>query len=223
MNAHGPKTMPAGARRSIPMIRTTLLAFSAMAILLVSCSRTESVEREAFGLLEKYAVDKKTGVKHGVFEKFELDMTLIEHAVYVDGKLQGERTIFYANGSPEIIEYYKSDILTGNYKAFYDNSQMEIEGKYTDGVMSGIWKRYYENGQLMEEVTFAENLENGPFIEYHENGKLKAEGQYSGGNKEQGVLKLYDENGELYRRMDCNDGICITTWLRPGYEEPSNE
>jgi antitoxin component YwqK of YwqJK toxin-antitoxin module len=205
------------------MIRNTLLVLAGAAMLLTSCNRTKTVEREAFGMLEKYEVDKKTGVKHGVFEKFELDGTLIEHAVYVNDQLHGERTIFYANGSPEIIEHYNSDVLTDEYKAFYSNSELEIEGIYADGVMTGIWKRNYENGQLMEEVTFADNMENGPFVEYHKNGKLKAEGQYSGGNKEQGVLKLYDEKGELYRRMDCNDGICITTWLRPGYEEEADE
>jgi antitoxin component YwqK of YwqJK toxin-antitoxin module len=205
------------------MIRKFLLSLTGSAILFTSCSRTETVEREAFGMVEKYEVDKKTGVKHGVFEKFELDGTLIEHAVYVNDKLQGERTIFYANGSPEIVEHYNAGVIAESYHVYYANSEKEIEGNYADGVMSGIWKRFYENGQLMEEVTFADNMENGPFVEYHKNGNLKAEGQYLGGNKEQGVLKLYDEKGELYRRMECNDGICHTTWLRPGYQEAADE
>lgn len=174
-------------------------------------------------MLEKYEVDKETGVKHGNFEKFELDGTLVEDARYVENQLHGERTIYHANGNPEIIEHYESGTIIGVYKVFYDNAQTEIEGNYSNGVMTGIWSRYYENGKLMEEVTFADNLENGPFIEYHKNGNLKAEGQYLGGNKEQGLLKLYDENGELFRRMECDAGICRTIWLRPGYEEVVNE
>ena len=87
------------------MIRKILIALTAATILLSSCGRTTIVEREAFGMLEKYEVDKKTGVKHGDFEKFELDGTLIERARYVDDQLHGERTIFYATGSPEIIEH----------------------------------------------------------------------------------------------------------------------
>jgi antitoxin component YwqK of YwqJK toxin-antitoxin module len=217
------KAMPTTAGRSIPMMRKTLLALSTVAIVLSSCSRTETVEREAFGMLEKYEVDKKTGLKSGVFEKFELDGTLIEHAVYVDDQLHGVRTIYFPNGTPEIVEHYNAGILVGSYMTYFDNAVAEIEGNYTNGVMTGIWKRYFDNGQLMEDVTFADNLENGPFVEYHKNGNLKAEGQYSGGNKEQGLLKLYDENGELYRRMECNNGICHTTWLRPGYEEDADE
>jgi len=205
------------------MIRKTLLTLAGATILFTSCNHTKTVEREAFGMLESYEVDKKTGVKHGLFEKYELDGTLIERAHYVNDQLEEERTIFYGNGSPEILEHYTSGILTGNYKAFYDNAQTEIEGNYSQGVMSGIWKRFYENGKIMEEVTFADNLENGPFLEYHENGNLKAEGQYSGGDKEQGLLKLYDEKGEIYRRMECDDGICQTIWLRPGYEEKVND
>jgi len=205
------------------MIRKSLLGLLGMALFLTSCSHTETVEREAFGMLERYEVDKKTGAKNGVFEKFELDGTLIEQARFVNDLLEGKRTIFFADGSPEIEEQYDSGVLTGSYKVYYTNTKIEIEGNYSEGVMAGIWKKYYENGQLMEEVTFADNLENGPFVEYHKNGNLKAEGQYWGGDKEQGLLKLYDENGELYRRMECNDGICHTTWLRPGYEEEVDE
>jgi antitoxin component YwqK of YwqJK toxin-antitoxin module len=190
---------------------------------LVSCTDTETVEREEFGMTEKYQVSKKTGLKQGVFEKFNSNGSLFEKAHYEKDTLQGKRLIYHPSGNQEIEEYYVDGVLDGPFKTWYEDSALELEGQYADGVMTGKWKRYYKNGGVMEEVTFADNLENGPFVEYHENGNLKAEGHYRNGDREQGLLKLYDENGELYKTMECDDGICRTTWTRPGYEEEGND
>ena len=80
--------------------------------------------------------------------------------------------------------------------------------------MQGIWKKYYESGKLMESVTMRDNEENGPFVEYWENGNLKAEGAYLDGDNEDGELKLYDEHGELEKTMQCERGMCYTTWKK---------
>ena len=192
-------------------------------LITASCDQTERVEAEEFGMKVVYFVDSKTGSKEGPYEKFEQSGELFESASYEADQLHGIRTLFYPNGSPEIEETYESGTLNGTYRTYYESGEVDIEGSYVDGVMSGIWKRHYKSGQTMESVTFADNAENGPFVEYHENGKLKAEGQYKGGNREQGLLKLYDENGELYKKMECDDGICHTTWTRPGDEPDADE
>ena len=192
-------------------------------LLLTGCSQHETVEEEAFGLLERYQVHRKTGLKDGDFRKFQLDGTLIEHARYRDGKLHGERIIYYPSGSQEIVEQYVDGVLDGTFRSYYDGDLLEMEGPYVAGVMVGEWRRYYKNGQLMEVVTFADNEENGPFVEYHENGNLKAEGQYYNGDNEHGLLKLYDEQGVLARRMECDSGICHTIWLRPDLQTTSDE
>ena len=205
------------------MMRILTASLLCTFILLGACKRTETVESEASGLLEKYSVDKKTRVKKGPYQKFETDGTLVETATYVNDALDGVRTIYFASGEPEIVEKYEAGILAGPYLSYYDNNQLEIEGQYHAGVMEGEWHRYYRSGQLMETVQFENNEENGPFIEYHENGKLKAEGQYYHGDNEHGLLKLYDENGDLMRRMECDSGICHTVWLRPDLEKTGDE
>ena len=215
--------MPRTFRRSISMSRTYAVLCIAAIVLLVACQQTQTVEEENFGMTERYEVHKKTGLKHGKFERFDPEGNLFERANYSQDTLQGERTLFYASGTPEIVEKYDAGILDGSFITYYENGEIELEGQYDSGVMYGVWKRYYESSQLMEEVTFADNMENGPFVEYHENGKLKAEGQYKGGDREQGLLKLYDENGELYKTMECDDGICHTTWSREEEEMQGDE
>ena len=64
----------------------------------------------------------------------------------------------------------------------------------------------------------------GPFKEYHENGNLKTEGSYNGTDPdtdfalEHGELKKYDENGEHYQTMNCDNGRCTTIWKKEGVE-----
>lgn len=51
-------------------------------------------------------------------------------------------------------------------------------------------------------------MENGLFIEYYCNGKLVVEGVYKEGDYEYGELKIYNENGELFCMMLCDNGCC---------------
>jgi antitoxin component YwqK of YwqJK toxin-antitoxin module len=179
---------------------------------LISCNELKTVETTEGNMTDRYTVDSK-GEKHGEFRRFFGKDTLAELSFYDHGKLTGERTIYNVNGKPEITEMYVNDTLHGDYKVFFEDGKVKIEGKYTNGVMEGVWKRYYPNGTLFEEVTFAENEENGPFTEYHENGKLAAKGQYKGGDFEHDSLYLYTENGELMRKMFCQQGVCRTAWV----------
>lgn len=85
--------------------------------------------------------------------------------------------------------------------------------------MTGVWKTYYETGELKEEVSFVDNNENGPFKEYHKNGKTKYEGTYKDGDHEEGEMKVYNEDGEIIKKLDCKKGICNTVWIKKGYED----
>ena len=174
-------------------------------------------------MIERFEVDKKTKLKDGKFERLNADGSKFEVSNYEQDVLQGERTLYFESGTAEIVEQYKDGVLDGPYITNYEEGSVKLEGQYEEGVMTGIWKQYYESGQVMEEVTFRDNMENGPFVEYHPNGNLKAEGQYQDGDKEQGLLKLYDENGELYKRMECDNGICRTVWSREDQNEESND
>ena len=86
-------------------------------------------------------------------------------------------------------------------------------------------KRFYQNGQVESIGNYINSKKEGPFEVYYENGQLKAKGTYKttetniDGNKEHGLLEMYDEKGELMKTMNCNLGICLTTWKRGQAEE----
>ncbi len=182
-----------------------------------ACSpKTKMVEvkDDVGNVIEKYTVEIEKDVKEGKSEVFSSTGQLLEKAFYKNGQLHGQRELFHENGSTQALEQYENGQFTDEYKAFYDNEQLELEGKYVSGKMDGEWKRYYDSGELMEIVTFVENEENGPFVEYYKNGKKKAAGTYLDGDNEHGALEMFDEQGELIKKMNCNKGICRTSWKK---------
>lgn len=196
--------------RGIPFIVLSIFIFAACG----SDLEKVEVKNEEGNIIEVYTRKKIDFAKDGVYQRFNDSGELIESATYVNDSLQGERVLYYNNGKPQYIENYNKGQFEGPFKAYHENGTLKLEGIYADNVMVGDWKAYYENGQLKEIVRFENNQENGPFIEYYQNGKIKAKGSYLEGDNEHGELELYNETGELYKKMLCDKGICRTTWLR---------
>ena len=179
---------------------------------------TIRITDDAGRVVETYERDKETRLRQGLYRNYDERGNLREEANYVNDTLNGSRRMYYADGQLQIEEQYAMGNFIGSYRTYYDNGQVEQEGTYIGNEMTGPWKRYYRNGQLMESVEFRANLEQGPFVEYYENGNLKAEGAYADGDNEDGELKLYDEAGQLERRMNCEMGVCRTVWKAEGVE-----
>lgn len=195
-------------------MKQQLLTISALVLLFAACkSKMEQVEHvNSYGYTEKYTRDKETYAKEGLYQQYDEQKRLIEEAQYTNDTLHGMRVLYHEQGDTQIVEHYQYGRFEGPYRTYYERGALQQEGQYADNEMVGVWKRYYQNGQLMEKVKFENNVENGPFEEYYENGNLKAEGTYLNGDNEHGLLKLYDEKGELMRKMKCDRGVCHTEW-----------
>jgi antitoxin component YwqK of YwqJK toxin-antitoxin module len=184
----------------------------------LSCKNANVIEEVNDVYVDRYTVDKE-GQRHGEFRRFFGKDTLAELSNYDHGQLEGTRTLYFDQGSPEIVETYVSDTLHGPYTVYFENGEVQISGAYDHGELRGTWKRYYPGGGLLEEVTYEDNLENGPFKEYYKNGNLKARGKYLDGDFEHDTLFMYTEAGTLARLMLCNRGICNTIWIADSTKE----
>ncbi len=202
--------------------------FILLIIGLVSCSNnTEMVEskNDSGNILERYSRKVDNYDRHGIYQRFYANGTIEEEAYYQNDTLEGQRILFYETGDTLIIEHYQKGIFHGDYYSFHSNGAIESKGQYLNGVMGEAWEYFYDNAQLKERVFFVDNEENGPFVEYYKNGNIKAKGTYKttskniDGNKEHGLLELYDENGELERKMNCDLGVCRTSWSREDSEK----
>lgn len=163
----------------------------------------------------EYSRSKMDFARQGLFLRKDSLGRIMEAAHYENDTLHGSRILFYVEtGTRQIVENYNHGNFDGLYQVFYPNGKLEQEGNYVNNIMDSIWVRYYDTGQISEEVMFRDNEENGPFKEFHPNGNMKAEGTYREGDNEHGLLKLYDENGELVKTMNCKNGICKTIWKK---------
>ncbi len=197
------------------MLRMKILIYILPFLLICCGSRLKSVsEINDLGYKSVYSVDPKTQLKEGLYKVYDANGNLYEEINYQAGEINGSRTLYYPNGNKEVVENLSAGKYQGLFQSFYESGGIKAEGNYENNIAIGKWKSYYEGGQLKDIATFENNEENGPFIEYHENGKLKAEGNFKDGDQEHGLLLLYDEEGQLERKMDCNLGRCTTIWQK---------
>jgi antitoxin component YwqK of YwqJK toxin-antitoxin module len=193
-------------------------------LLVFSCARkVETIEtKNEFGYTIKYSRNKTDFAKQGIYTAFYPPGKKYEEANYINDTLHGERKLYFESGELEVVENYDMGNFISPYKRFFENGKVQQEGSYENNIASGEWKKYYQNGQLEEMVMLKDNEENGPFQEYYENGNLKTEGTYKGFDedlsrpREHGLLKLYNEEGTLIKKMNCTLGICRTIWTLEG-------
>ena len=191
-------------------------------LVLFACANDlETVKtKDDSGYTIQYTRKKTDYAKQGKYKSFYPSGKLYEEAEYHNDTLHGQRRLYFENGQVEVLETYQHGQFVSPYRKFYESGQLKLEGAYVANKAEGVWKRYYANGQIMEIVHLQNNEEYGPFQEFYENGQLKAEGTYEGvdedtGNpRENGLLKMYDETGELVKKMDCKLGRCYTTWKK---------
>ncbi len=199
------------------IIMTRIICLLSLILFLVGCKNEFQTvtEQNEFGQKIIYQIHKETGVKEGAYTLRDSAGILLEEANYLQDTLHGERKLYTVQGVLESVESYKDGNFEGPYQSFYSNGQVKFAAAYLNGVLVGEAKSYYEDGQLKEIVQFKDNVENGPFVEYHPNGNLKAKGSYySGNHSEHGPLELFDENGDLIKKMNCEKGVCRTSWTR---------
>ncbi len=196
------------------MPRRNLVLFIALLFVLSCGKNLEKVEvTDLYGYKSTFTRSKDGNTKEGSYIKYDPKGLKYEEAFYKNDTLHGERKLFFQNGKVETLETYSKGLFDGAYKVYYEQGALQLEGLYANNIAIGKWTKYYESGQVMEIVAFSKNVENGPFEEYYENGKLKAKGNYLDGDNEHGELLLYDESGELKRKMDCDKGRCTTMWM----------
>lgn len=84
---------------------------------------------------------------------------MAEHSIYNNGKIEGLSKIFSDKGVIIKKFSYKEDMLNGMSKYYNGDGQLLAEGAYRNDKKHGIWK-YYENGVLTEEKDFTEYSRN---------------------------------------------------------------
>jgi antitoxin component YwqK of YwqJK toxin-antitoxin module len=90
------------------------------------------------------------------------------------------------------IELYKNGTLDGNKKIFYPNGTIAEETNYKLGVKNGLAKTFSDKGKLIDEHVYKNGQFNGLASYYDGNGNKMYEGNYIDG-KRVGIWKFYEK------------------------------
>lgn len=103
------------------------------------------------------------------------------------------------------IEFYKKGTLDGNKKVFYPNGTIAEETNYKLGVKNGLAKTFSDKGKLIDEHVYKNGQFNGLASYYDGNGNKLYEGTYKEG-KRVGIWKFYDNNKVINEVKAANFG-----------------
>lgn len=96
---------------------------------------------------------------------------------YRDGKLEGERKFWYPNGRLGLLQFYRNGKREGRSRLWYINGQLESDESYQNGKVEGKSIMYWQTSGWPGEQRF------------YRNGTQ--EGEHRGWNRENGTLEYH--------------------------------
>ena len=163
---------------------------------------------------------------HGTATEYYENGQKFFERTFTEDVLDGKFTVWDKAGN--VIYTTVFDKGTGIYKSYDKDGNIMEEAEMKNRMYDGIWKTYYEeNSQLMSSIPFKENTENGKAVFYYQNGIKSKElnykmgvldGKYIAWDKNgkklyetnfvngKGIMRSYNENGEMTLEMKYDDG-----------------
>lgn len=109
----------------------------------------------------------KTGI-WVYFHKNTKDTLMAEK--YLEGKLQGEKRIFFPNGKLTELSFHENGVQQGLTRTYDEVGNLLSEIEYKDGKMNGE-ARYYESAKLTVKGQYKNGMRSGTW-EFYKNGDL---------------------------------------------------
>lgn len=119
------------------------------------------------------------------YHKNSTDKMIVEN-YNGDGKLEGERNVFYKNGLIAEKAYYKNGKLHGEAKWFSENEILIKVAHYKDDELNGKTINYDVSGKKVSEGNYVNNQKKGIW-KYYKEGKITKEIDHTN----QQVIKKY--------------------------------
>lgn len=139
-------------------------------------------ERTLNGNQIVYSVEN--GRRHGKFEEFDGDGTLLKCVYYYDGLLDGPYHIYHEDGETLMVEcMYKQGKKEGPFREYDEDANLISRRDYRDGMCDGVCCEYYDGAgsNLFQEYRMVAGVRDGEFKEYAEDGRMTSRCMYANG------------------------------------------
>ncbi len=134
-------------------------------------------------------------VKDSVWTYYDSRGYLSYKETYLNGKYNGERTIYYVGEKISEVKNYKNGVLEGKYVMYFENGKVKQEGTYHDGNKVGREVRYYKSGKKEVTGQYRAAVKFGFWTHYNENGTVSKKVYYKDGK----IIKGAELEKELER------------------------
>ncbi len=114
----------------------------------------------------------------GVAYTFYPDGTQQTKQTYVNGKKEGEWSIWYESGNTQKEGLLKNGKQYGVYREYYSNGNMSCEYEYDLDLKSGTWKGWREDGTQYTLKEFKNDTLDGKLFVFDEDGKAIVESKF---------------------------------------------
>lgn len=122
---------------------------------------------------EGNTVDKKNEGLWKFYHRKSNQLMMIEN--YKDGKLNGEKKVFYNDGKIAEIATYKNNLLEGLYTKIGSNEKILEELHYKNGKLHGEVKYYDVKGHLLYKGKYRNGIRVGYWKTYNDGDFVKKE------------------------------------------------
>jgi len=162
---------------------------------------------KVIGVWDFYDDDGKLGTRGGFDENQKKTGKWIwynhlgnvkETAVYKNGDLNGENSMYYDNGKINISLSFKDNNIDGTYEYYNSNGALSQRKYYKDGLLDGVFKSYFKVGEELIEfkIPYEKDRIEGEAVEYYENGSVYSKSDYINGVLS-GKKTIYYPNAEI--------------------------
>lgn len=97
---------------------------------------------------------------------------------YIEGRKEGEWSIWYEDGTPQKEGFIKDGKQHGAYREYYTNGNLRYEYNYDLDKKTGTWKGWYEDGTKYTIREFSNDTLDGKVLVYDKKGELAKEYDY---------------------------------------------
>jgi len=119
----------------------------------------------------------------------------------LNGKLNGELTVYFKNGNKKFISNYKDGILHGIWNDYYPNGVLLSSRKYADGKIIGHGTHYFVNGQIQNEIKPKKATPYDTAFTYYSTGQVKQ-------------MKLVKKNPSVQDKKTNDFNASVTYFLK---------
>ena len=127
----------------------------------------------------------------------------------------GEKEVTYLQDRNGIKYEVNSEVgFTGKYVEYFENGQKHIEEHLRLGKRNGLMTEWHENGQKASEGNWKNGKLEGLMTEWHDNGQKASEINSKNGEIVDGVVTIWDKDGDVIKTETYKDGKLVSSNYR---------